>query len=72
MLLPSVLEAPCKECNDRYAGCHSKCQEYLNFRNALDEYNKEERKKMDADYITAEVRKKITRYDRTKRGMQFK
>ena len=72
ILLPSVLDAPCKGCDERYAGCHSKCQKYLDFRNALNDYNKEERKKIDAEYMTAEVRRKISRYDRTKRGTTAK
>ena len=47
-------------------------QKYLDFRNALNDYNKEERKKIDAEYMTAEVRRKISRYDRTKRGTTAK
>lgn len=70
LVLPNVLEAPCKQCSERYAGCHSKCQKYQEFRGALDDYNKEERKRSDFEYITAEVRKKISKYDRTKRGSQ--
>lgn len=68
MLLPSVLDAPCKGCDERYAGCHSKCQKYMEFRNTLDEYNKEERKKTNAEYMTVELRRRMAKYDRTKRG----
>lgn len=28
--------APCKDCSERYPGCHSKCKEYKAFREALD------------------------------------
>lgn len=27
-----MITAPCKDCKKRELGCHSKCEEYLNFR----------------------------------------
>ena len=66
--IPKVLDAPCKGCVSRYSLCHSKCGKYRDYRIALDAYNKEERKKMDTDYVTVEFRKRISRFDRTKRG----
>lgn len=29
--------SPCKDCNNRYVGCHGKCAGYAEFRNALNE-----------------------------------
>ena len=31
------LYIPCKECNMRYVGCHSKCDYYLEYKKALEE-----------------------------------
>lgn len=28
--------APCKDCNQRYVGCHSECSEYLDFKQAIE------------------------------------
>lgn len=45
----------CKDCSKRCVGCHSSCEEYLSFREELDEFNKKvaESKALvrDADYI---------------------
>lgn len=30
----------CYYCTDRYVGCHSKCEKYIDYRNKLDEENK--------------------------------
>lgn len=36
----SKKDAPCKDCPNRYVGCHSKCGDYLLYRSELDEHNK--------------------------------
>ena len=41
----------CKDCNRRNPGCHSKCQDYISFREELKEYN--ESKKKESDILTA-------------------
>lgn len=33
-------ESPCKDCTNRYFGCHSECDKYKAFRDSRDEYNK--------------------------------
>ena len=38
--------APCKDCPDRYVGCHSKCEKYLSFRKKLNEHNKKTREEL--------------------------
>lgn len=35
------LLAPCKNCPDRYVGCHSQCESYKKFRKLKDIQNKE-------------------------------
>ena len=34
----------CKGCEERALGCHSKCVRYIQYRDELDERNKEERR----------------------------
>lgn len=48
------LIAPCKDCPNRYLGCHDKCYKYQAFRQARDEYNEMVRKEREAyssDYL---------------------
>lgn len=40
---------PCKDCPRRYLGCHSKCKDYKEFRQALDERNARIRQERDRD-----------------------
>ena len=35
------MKGPCKNCPDRYPGCHGKCDKYIEY----DKYNKEVQKK---------------------------
>ena len=46
--------SPCKDCPNRYLGCHDKCYKYQAFRQARDEYNEMVRKEREAysnDYL---------------------
>ena len=46
--------SPCKDCPNRYLGCHDKCYKYRAFRQARDEYNEMARKEREAysnDYL---------------------
>lgn len=40
------MEAPCKDCPDRYVGCHAVCQRYIQF----DTENKERLNKIAAEH----------------------
>lgn len=51
------MNAPCYNCEDRYVGCHSKCKNYISFRQAKDEENEVVKKRK------AEVRIR-TEYER--------
>ena len=35
-----MISSPCKDCQKREIGCHSKCKHYIEFRHDLDEINK--------------------------------
>ena len=35
-----MLTSPCKDCQVRYVGCHSKCLKYIDFRQSMDIINK--------------------------------
>ena len=53
--------APCKNCKDRYVGCHSKCDKYIKFKKDLRKAKYQEKidKKIEDDiwYTINEVRK---------------
>ena len=34
---------PCKDCTDRYPGCHDKCERFAGWKQMLEEYRKNER-----------------------------
>jgi hypothetical protein len=34
------MQAPCKDCQERHRLCHSHCDKYQAYRQALDEWNK--------------------------------
>ena len=51
------MKPPCRECQFREVGCHSKCESYIQWRAQLDKYN--EQKNMQGDtykYIGDNVR----------------
>lgn len=66
----SAIENPCKDCTRRYSGCHSNCEDYKKFRQALDERNaliRQERGRIDniRDGII-ESRRRVIRRKRSK------
>lgn len=43
--IPIIREKPpCKDCSDRYPGCHGKCPGYAEWRTYLENINEERRK----------------------------
>lgn len=36
--------APCKDCKDRYLGCHDRCPKYLSFKEKVNEVKKKRSK----------------------------
>ena len=53
-----IIKGPCKNCDNRFVGCHSECLKYIDYRQKLDVYRQTEKtdKKVRADY--GSVRKK--------------
>ena len=39
------MDAPCKECEKRVIGCHSKCEEYIKYKTEAANKEKERRRK---------------------------
>ena len=37
MVIMSKPKAPCKECTDRYLGCHDRCNTYIDYKKSEDE-----------------------------------
>lgn len=42
------MSAPCKHCENRYIGCHSKCEKYIQYKKEMAEVDK--KRKFDSDY----------------------
>lgn len=58
--------SPCKICNDRYIGCHSKCDKYNKYKNNLEKINKQQKEDIFNNSVCAEsclriITKKIKR-----------
>lgn len=41
--LPTYAHAPCKECPNRYIGCHGKCEKYIQFQKDNEKSKEKER-----------------------------
>lgn len=54
-----VVTAPCKDCPDRYPGCHSKCPKYQQFKedNEKRKQAEQEQKRRD-DVMYASIRRR--------------
>ena len=44
------MKVPCKDCENREVGCHSKCEEYIEWKEELAELNKKIAKEKLADW----------------------
>ena len=52
-----IMKPPCRECQFREVGCHSKCESYIQWRVQLDKYNEQKNIQNDAcKYIRDNVR----------------
>lgn len=52
-----IMKTPCRECQFREVGCHSKCESYIQWRALLDKYNEQKNMQGDAyKYIGDNVR----------------
>ena len=62
--------APCRGCEDRYLGCHDKCEKYQEDKRLSEEASRRvaEKKKFEATFY-AEHRKACTRALKKKRGL---
>lgn len=51
------VNSPCKDCPNRYVGCHSSCDAYISYRGKNDNARDNERKQKDAmhDYMCVRV-----------------
>ena len=53
--------APCKDCSNREAGCHSRCPAYISFLKENEEYKKERYRKRDEESFFNRPRNVYTR-----------
>lgn len=55
------MKAPCKDCENRYVGCHGRCEKYLEFKKANDERLKQKSLEIDADQYAIDNTMRIRR-----------
>ena len=53
--------APCKDCPDRYVGCHSSCSKYKEFQNFCAEINEKR------SYLYTEEARRVSRVIKSKK-----
>ena len=51
----------CRECTDRYLGCHSKCEKYIREKAENDAINEEIRKKKKVEQAFIEYHESVTK-----------
>ena len=52
------VNAPCKDCERRFLGCHSTCEEYKEFKEFREAYNMDRKAKLDSTNKTYILRYK--------------
>lgn len=50
-------KAPCKDCDERYSGCHGKCDKYKTWSNSWTEANRLAKKDLEDNTLYRNVRK---------------
>ena len=55
-----MVKPPCKECEGRFVGCHSKCKKYAEYRKKIERINKAKAKqhKREDDFMFVSFGKK--------------
>lgn len=46
-----MMTNPCKDCVDRYPGCHSHCEKYKSWKAEWDSFKEKERKRKEQDEV---------------------
>ena len=59
-----MLKAPCKDCTERYLGCHDHCEKYKEFDVVRKRLNEEKLVRQQTNYDLFKVRKHHIRKDR--------
>ena len=54
-------EAPCKNCKERYLGCHGDCEKYADFKNAQREMKIALKKSMEYDSYKVKSKERFGR-----------
>lgn len=61
------MDCPCKGCNDRFVGCHSNCDRYAQYKNDLNNRNKNIREqKQIRDNLTSAMFETINKNNKNK------
>lgn len=53
-----VSVSPCKECENRFVGCHQYCEEYNDWKRISEKVKRQQNKQRATEYMLNEVRRK--------------
>ena len=63
-----MLNAPCKGCQDRKAGCHGKCGKYREWRAEIDRIAEKRRREQEANEVAAISVRRVKQYHWNRKG----
>ena len=69
-MMPTLAQSrpPCKNCENRYDGCHERCADYLTYRKVHEAEKKWQRDQTIADGFAIDCIERIKRNGRRKKG----
>lgn len=69
-ILNSLIKAPCKDCDFRQVGCHSRCPAYIDYQKRMKDYKAKVRKDKEADLVIEENKSRFWE-DVRKKGLHI-
>lgn len=63
-----MIVSPCKDCPERFIGCHSSCERYKQYRSELDEFKAKRAADKDERAFASEIKGAVKRLRDHKRG----
>ena len=63
-----MIASPCKDCPERFIGCHSSCEKYRQYRSELDEIKAKRAADKDERAFASEIKGAVKRLRDHKRG----
>lgn len=67
MIISTTIMSPCKNCNDRYIGCHTTCGDYAIYKQELERRRTEVKAESESRAFERAVKAKIAKANRDRR-----